>query len=46
MIAGIGNVCGHDYRCDVRLHFRVQTGFHFFRKCSIDLPKAYAAESA
>jgi hypothetical protein len=46
MIAGIGNVCGDDHRCDVRLHFRVQTGFHFLQKCSIDLPKADAAESA
>jgi hypothetical protein len=45
-IAGIGNVCGHDHRGDVRLHFRVQTGFHFLRKCSIDLPKACAAENA
>jgi hypothetical protein len=46
MIVGIRNVCRNDHRCDVRLHFRVQTGFHFLRKCSIDLPKACPAESA
>jgi hypothetical protein len=46
MIAGIGNVCGNDRRRDAQLHFRLQTGFHFQPKCSIDFPKACPAESA
>jgi hypothetical protein len=45
-MAGIGNGGGSDYRCDAWLHFRLQTGFHFQPKCSIDLPKACPAESA
>jgi len=45
-MARIGNGFWNGHRCDAQPHFRVQTGFHFQPKCSIDLPKACPAESA